>query len=421
MGVLVREREGIWFVFASHANRRKARSCGPGRAGRALADRLAVEWRAKIALGQAREIFDKHVRAVQPVSFAALAEDALAHYESLRRLRDSTRLNQRSFLRHHLLPAFGSKPVSADTFSELAIERWLTDRRAHLADSTLGVGLTALKVILSHAVKLGLLTVNPLTGEGINWKAQPSSTMEPFTPTELRTIIQSAYQTSAAFGSFVQVLAQTGMRPGEGLALRQQDLDRVNGLVRVTGTWLRGQRGPTKTASSIRTVSVLHPVTEDVTEWRPRAAGEPTRRVLERLAASGSPDGRLWPWSSPAMSNLWMRTIRATNVPYRKPHGLRHSWASIMLSRGANLLYIVRVGGWTNANVLLKTYARYIPADEPVGEILPQPAGGLSAKRLIVQTRVGVVDLELVSPDPAPTADPQQLDLYADTTTDSTP
>jgi len=56
----------------------------------------------------------------------------------------------------------------------------------------------------------------------------------------------------------------------------------------------------------------------------------------------------------------WRRVLTAAKIPYRKPHALRHSFASILLSRGANLLYMTRAGGWANATVLLKVYSKWI-------------------------------------------------------------
>jgi hypothetical protein len=47
-------------------------------------------------------------------------------------------------------------------------------------------------------------------------------------------------------------------------------------------------------------------------------------------------------------------------------HALRHSWASLSLSRGANLLYLTMAGGWTNATMLLKTCAKWVPEDQGV-------------------------------------------------------
>jgi integrase len=49
-------------------------------------------------------------------------------------------------------------------------------------------------------------------------------------------------------------------------------------------------------------------------------------------------------------------------VRYRKPHMLRHTFASVLLSRGENILEVQEAGGWRSATVLLTTYAKWIKA-----------------------------------------------------------
>jgi hypothetical protein len=41
---------------------------------------------------------------------------------------------------------------------------------------------------------------------------------------------------------------------------------------------------------------------------------------------------------------------------------MRHSFASILLSRGENLLEIQEAGGWRSATVLLTTYSKWVKA-----------------------------------------------------------
>ena len=104
----------------------------------------------------------------------------------------------------------------------------------------------------------------------------PAEAIEPFTSRELRAVLSAAYRVSPMMGAYVQTLAQTGMRPGEGLALRRRDVDLVSGLATVDATWARGsvaQRGPTKTPSSVRSVSLIHPVAEETAAWSPSLAG----------------------------------------------------------------------------------------------------------------------------------------------------
>ncbi len=164
--------------------------------------------------------------------------------------------------------------------------------------------------------------------------------------------------------------AQT-IRPGEALAVRRQDVNTA-GIVHVQGSHGRRGRGPTKNPYSVRKVSVLYPVTEDRAVWRPKDAGITTRRVLDGLAllTALAPDAesRLWPISQTGLNRTWKLVLKAAGVPYRKPHALRHSFASILLSRGANLLAIQKAGGWRSAQVLLTTYAHYMPDQETATE-----------------------------------------------------
>jgi predicted hydrolase (HD superfamily) len=45
------------------------------------------------------------------------------------------------------------------------------------------------------------------------------------------------------------------------------------------------------------------------------------------------------------------------------PHTLRHTYASIHLSRGTDLLWVQRQGGWQSPTVLLSTYAHFLPTE----------------------------------------------------------
>ncbi len=125
--------------------------------------------------------------------------------------------------------------------------------------------------------------------------------------------------------------------------------------------------GPTKTPGSVRKVSLLYPVTEDRPDWSPKAAGIGTRHVLDGLRVllltAPDPEARLWPITSSRFLSLWERTCKHAGVRYRKPHTLRHSFASILLSRNAPILAVQKAGGWSTAITLLGTYARWVQDD----------------------------------------------------------
>jgi hypothetical protein len=50
------------------------------------------------------------------------------------------------------------------------------------------------------------------------------------------------------------------------------------------------------------------------------------------------------------------------------------SRASILLSRGANPLYMVKAGGWKGANTLFKIYAKWMPEEAETNPVGNRPA-----------------------------------------------
>ena len=56
---------------------------------------------------------------------------------------------------------------------------------------------------------------------------------------------------------------------------------------------------------------------------------------------------------------------RALGPGHRRltPHSLRHTFASLHLSRGTNLLRVQQQGGWTSPQVLLDTYTHFMPSE----------------------------------------------------------
>jgi integrase len=81
-------------------------------------------------------------------------------------------------------------------------------------------------------------------------------------------------------------------------------------------------------------------------------------RGLKVLPAD--PEGRLWNMSSTKFDLLWKRALKRAGLAFRKPHTLRHTFASVLLSRGGNVFAIQEAGGWRSATVLLAVYAKWV-------------------------------------------------------------
>ena len=326
-----------------------------------------AEQRRDVIAGMIAQELDPRRPAPPPKAplFRDIIDPALVAHRGTRTLRPSTLENHESFAQRHVLPFFGTMPVDADHFDRAAIRKFITHLRGGsgtpriLSDASIKSGLPTLSIILDHAVEEKWLLQNPLRGGGALWRReQPTEDIDPFEPQELRAIIASAYAVDHDFGCLVQIVSQCGLRPGEGLALRKCDLDLKTAEVHVKGTFSRGRMGKPKTKSSTRVVSLVDHVLVDEAL---------SRSVLAKIKAmkltNMDPEARLFPLSAVAYwPRRWKQTLTRAQIRYRKPHAMRHSFASILLSRGENLLEVQEAGGWRSATVLLTTYSKWIKA-----------------------------------------------------------
>src|SRR5256712_11362029 len=376
-----------------HQGRRKANGGGPGSGGGKPAEAAATKIGAKLLDGDT-SVLDKPQTPATAPAFAEVAEEWLRKYPALHAVRPATMDNYRSFTEKHLIPFFGSVPVSDITAQ--SIEDFIEAKRAPggsvrwpgkaLADGSLRTGLLALRLILQRAVRMKVLAANPI--KEIEWRgAQRIDQVDPFSGPELRALLAAVRRIDPDFAALLHVWAQSGMRAGEVCGLQWQDVDLGAGTALVQRTWSRHRLGPPETGRA-RKVSFLHPVTDDTPDWRPGAttdARSPVTALRRLTIRSMDPEAFVFgrgrtPRSSMELHRAWRRVMAAAKVRYRAPEQLRHTFSSTMLSRNAPLLYVQAQGGWRSASVLLRVYARWMPHEfngplpAPQPATVPQPA-----------------------------------------------
>jgi integrase len=375
MAVKVRQRDGAWWVFIDYKGQRKAKRVGTGREGKKAAELAATKIAARLAEGGPITL-DPPKPAAKSPSFSAIAEEWLLKYPALHAIRPATLDNYRSFTKRHLLPALGHLPITDIT--AVTIEDFIEAKRAPggsirfqgkaLSDASLRTGLLTLRLILQRAVRTKRIPANPM--HEVDWRGMPRMEhVDPFTGAELRAILKAAREHDADFATLLHVWMQCGIRAGEACGLQWQDLDLGAGTALVRRTWSRQRLGPTKTGHE-RRVSILHPIADDVPDWRPGAT-EASRSVVAGLhhftvRPLDDPEAFVFgrgkiPLASMELHRRWRRVLLAAKVRYREPEQLRHTFASTLLSRNAPLLYVQGQGGWRSASVLLRVYARWMP------------------------------------------------------------
>ena len=220
-----------------------------------------------------------------------------------------------------------------------------------------------LRAALTQAVRDGLIVRNPA---GLSRPVRVEHReMTVLSPAQARTFLD------AVRGDRLEALYSTalavGLRQGEALALRWQDVDleaatlRVeHGLQRIAG---KVQLVPTKSTRSRRTVVIPGMVADALRAHR-------TRQLEERLLAGGRwhDDAYVFtstigtPIDASELRRAFAAVLRRAGLPVIRFHDLRHSAASLMLAQGVAPRGGTETLGHSSITLTMDTYSHVLPA-----------------------------------------------------------
>jgi integrase len=269
-----RAEDGLWVATVSYRDAHGQRRRHTVYARRqADVKRKVAEVRARIEQGAPA----RDARVKVGVFGNGWCETALA--ASAR--KESTKENYATVVRAHLVPGpFGE--ISLDRLQPSDVEALIVAKRAEgKSAATVRLIYTVLRAVLDTAVRDGLLARNPAAAVKRPAAAPKEATY--LTPDQVTELLAAARE--ERLYALVVLLAGTGLRRGEGLALHWSDVDLEAGVLRVRATLARvGGRlvlTEPKSERSRRTVALSAPV---VAELRAHRA----RQAQERLAAGAA-------------------------------------------------------------------------------------------------------------------------------------
>jgi integrase len=168
--------------------------------------------------------------------------------------------------------------------------------------------------------------------------------------------------------AFYVLAVHTGMRQGEMLALRWQDVDLENAVVSVRRTLTRsGGRvvfGEPKTNKSRRSIRLTQQAVEAL-----RSHLERQLRDMEILGDRYQDQGLVFTTDTGAPinpSNLRQRSyaplLKRAGLPHMRFHDLRHTCATLLLSRGVHPKFVQELLGHATIAITLDTYSHVMPS-----------------------------------------------------------
>lgn len=208
-----------------------------------------------------------------------------------------------------------------------------------------------LKGAILDAVDEGLIDRDPTRKAIIKGKPPRAKKIKYLNQFQLQTLISSlSLKEKVNWDYFILLVAKTGMRFSEALALTPADFDFRNQLVSISKTWdYKGNTGflPTKNRSSERKIQI---------DW------QTVIRFSELLKGlpQDSPifvEGKVY---NSTVNNKLRRLCKQCKIPVISIHGLRHTHASLLLFTGVSTASVARRLGHSSINTTQKTYLHII-------------------------------------------------------------
>jgi len=340
------------------------------------------------------------------LSFGAYALDWIDRYpgRGRRGFREQTRHDYKRDLERYAVPFFDGQlrralvqiaPRDVARFvgwlcdEQAQGERAASERRAQLdregrhaaaeavtsapvcfADATVRRILAPVRACLATAMHEGLIRHNPTAGAALPVRdaqraAEAGEDDEPnrraLGRDELAALLTVAPERHR---TLLRLLASTGLRISEALALRWQDveLDGSQPRAKVRRGYVKGRYNPPKTRHGRRDVPIGHDLVRDLRRDRARSEW-PEDGDLVFCAADGAPlhDRNL-------SARMLKPAAQEAGIPWMGWHTLRHTCASLLFARGANAVQVQRWLGHHSPGFTLATYVHLL--DEDFGEPL---------------------------------------------------
>lgn len=238
--------------------------------------------------------------------------------------------------------------------------------------------LTPLRSVFEDALNDEKIQFNPFDRIALKkllkQTAKPSDyEVDPFDSAERSALISAARADEAPLVAF---WFETGLRPGELIALEWPKIDWIHGRARIDlNRVMKTDKGP-KTAAGVRDIDLTAEAIQALKDQK-AATFLAGKRVFHN-PRSGEP----WDTDAQVRKTLWDPLCKRAGVRYRNPYQARHTFASARLTAGANPWWLAQQMGHEDVEMVFKIYGKWI--DErfrkeaafrtPVARADPKPA-----------------------------------------------
>ena len=291
-----------------------------------------------------------HASEKKSVKF--LLDDFLAQAKSAKEL--STYIGYKKICDAHHYPMFGH--LAIQDLKPAVLRPWI--RSLKVTAKTVSNILLPLRAIIEQALNDELIESNPFDkiaiGKLINARqSQSNFEVNPFTLVEINKILAVAHHDQIR--NLFQFAFFTGLRTSELIGLEWHDIDWEGKVAYVVRAVVKKQVKYPKTRAGEREVKLLPPALEALERQKIHTM-EQGLRVFHNPRTHAP-----WETDHQIRRTAWIPSLKAANIAYRNPYQTRHTYASLMLSRGERVGWLVTQMGHTDPQMVMRVYGKWIP------------------------------------------------------------
>jgi integrase len=259
-------------------------------------------------------------------------------------------------LRLRVYPAFGDERLSDLTRIDLQV--FVNKLTGEIKPSTVVVTLLPLRAIYKQAMEVGTVAVNPTTGLKMPAVRGGRDRIAP--PDECSRLLAALAQADRALWATAMF---GGLRRGELMALRLEDVDLGAGVIHVRRGWDYKEGEIATKSGRDRRVPIAAILRDYLDEH------------LLGLAWRDRPDGLVFgstariPFTGTPTTGRAKKAWKAAKLQAITLHECRHTFASLMIAAGVNAKALSTYMGHANIGITLDRYGHLMPGNEAEGRV----------------------------------------------------
>lgn len=276
-------------------------------------------------------------------------------------VEETTRIGYKTKIRCYLKPAIGD--ILVQSLRAPHVQKMVNDMMARgLSPKNIRDTYNNINAAMKKAVSLRMIPYNPC--EGVVLPKLKRYKAKVYDVNMIHTLLDTAKGTEMYLPIMLCVLL--GLRRGELLALRWENVDFENNILKIRSNMVRGEKDyiikAPKSEAGIRDLHTGDEVMAVLHEER--------RKYLEDMLKQGrrfqnlgfiirQEDGS--PLRPDSMSQKWRRFLEEKGLPSIRFHDLRHSNATALIQAGVNPRVVQQRLGHSDVNITLNTYTHVLP------------------------------------------------------------